>query len=216
MAKEKDDKTITLPEGRLINEALFERDIYKGPNGNEGEPKYKVELAFDPDDVEGEDTVEDLLMDAIEEAFGASAVDDKDTVYPLLSGDKLAKKREDKGKEGDAYKGKTVIRADTKFNKHGQDGPGGIQVYNEDLEEVTAVNRQEVYPGCYGIAAITISTYTTAAGDPACKFYLSAFQKTRDGEKLVTSADHSKLFKPVGRKKSEDGEKSNGRRRRKG
>lgn len=216
MAKETDDKVILLPEGRLINEALFERDVFKSPNGTEGEPKYKVELAFDPDTVEGEGTVEDDLMDAIEDAFGGPAVDDKATVFPLLVGDKLAAKREAKGKEGDAYKGMTVIRADTKFNMHGQDAPGGVQVFNEDCEPVIAANRHEIYPGCYGIAAVKISTYTTNQGDAACKFYLSAFQKTRDGDKLVSSADHSKLFKPVGRSKTEGGEGKSRRRSRKG
>ena len=38
----------TLPQGRVINHSLFQRDIYKDERGNEADPTYKIELAFDP------------------------------------------------------------------------------------------------------------------------------------------------------------------------
>ena len=200
----KDIEVITLPEGRVINCSLFEKDIYKGSDGKEGKPSYKIELAFDPEDISGEETVEDSLIDAACEEWGDGAEEDflnGEIRDPRKDGDKMAKNRERKGKPGDAYEGKLVIRADTIFNKHGEDGAGGIQVWNENVEEVTAVEREQIYAGCYGIAAVTVSTYMDFDGNPAMKFYLSAFQKTKDGERLMTPRDTSELFKPVGREK---------------
>lgn len=221
MSKDDEVREKALPEGRVINSSLFARDIYKDAvTGKEGFPSYKIELAFDPDDVEGEGTIEDHLIDAAIEAWGDGAEDDfldGKIRSPLLDGDKLAARREKNGKPGDAYKGKKVIRAHTKFNKHGEDGPGGIQVWDETVEEITPAQQEQIYAGCFGIAAVTIGTYMDKDRDgeevPSLMFYLSAFQKTKEGERLVTPKDTSSLFKPVGRTK---GEGTSKRRSRKG
>lgn len=213
----KEVKTFLLPIGRLINEALFEKDVYTDARGKEGTPYYKLELAFEPKDVEGEGTIEDALIDAAIAEWGDAAEDwfiDGKIKSPFLSGDKLAQKRAEKGKEGDAYKGKIVIRANTIYNFNGQDAPGGIQVYDENVKQVTAANRQAIYPGCFGQAAVTISPYLDNAGEKALKFYLSAFQKTGDGEPLVATKDHSALFKPVSKPTGGEAEPVTGRRRR--
>ena len=206
-----DKELVLLPEGRLINESLFVKNAYTDPvTSKEGVPYYKVELTFDEDDLQ---EFEEKLVEAAVEKWGKNAEDeyyDGDIVTPLLQGDKLAKKREDKGKEGEAYKGKIVIRAKTIFNSYGDDAPGGISVYDEDVSEVSAANKSVVYPGCYGKAAVVISTYLDNRGDKALTCYLNAFQKTKDGERLVAAMDHSTLFKPVGRK---PGEKSKKRKR---
>ena len=216
MAK-KETVTLLLPEGRVINESLFEKDAYVDPKTEKaGVPKYKVELAFDPATVTGQGTIEDDLINAACDEWGDSAEKeflDGEIRSPFLSGDKLAKKREDKGKEGDAYKGKLVVRADTIFNINGQDAPGGIQVYDENVKAIGPAQRAAVYPGMFGQAAVVISCYLDNAGDKAMKFYLSAFQKTKDGDKLVTSSDHSTLFKPVGKPVQGAGEASTRSRR---
>ncbi len=220
MAEEsKSSDAFTLPEGRLINHALFVKDAYKGERGEPGKPKYKIEIAFPKSDEDSFDALEERLCDFADEEWGEGAGDDEDLVIPILDGDKMARKREKRGKEGDAYKGMWVIRADTGFNKDGIDGPGGIQVFDEEAEEVPIARQGEVYRGCYGIAGVTIGAYESNDGNNALKFYLVAFQKTKDGEKLVSAADRSSLFKPTGRKarRGEDGEESggdDGRRRR--
>ena len=216
MAKE-ENKTVevfTLPVGRVINQSLFVKDQFN----DAATPSYKVEVAIDAGSKELED-IEDALFDFADDYFGAGNYNEDKLILPFKSGDKMAKKREDKGKEGDAYRGKTVIRANTIYNKDGQDGPGGIQVYDEEVELIDGARSSEVYNGCLGQAAVTIAGYmkqvTDAEGEttefPALKFYLSAFQKTGDGEKLVTAADRSSLFKPTGRS---GGGESGGRRRR--
>ncbi len=195
-------KRILTPVGRLINEALFEKDQFN----DEAKAYYKIEMAFPWADVEG---LEDALQDHAEEKWGASAGKDYVEgliISPLLDGDKLAARREEKGKVGDAYKGMAVLRAKTLFNKYGQDAPGGIFVCGPDgpTEEIGAANRGEIYSGCYGQAALTIDTYDDSrSGDHALTFYLSGFQKIKDGERLMSARDFSEVFKPVGRTEGE-------------
>jgi len=203
-----DDKKMeafTLPEGRIINHSLFVKDAYD----DKAVPSYKVEIAI-PEDDPGLVELENLLCDAADDKWGAGAGDDPDLIFPLLEGDKLARKREKKGKDGAAYKGMTVIRANTIYNKDGVDGAGGIQVFDPDAELVPVARQGEVYQGCYAIVAVTLSFYESNDGNNAMKFYLAAIQKTRDGERLVTATDRSSMFKPTGRNSGG----SSGRRRR--
>lgn len=217
------DKTetdfIVTPEGRLINHAIFERDIFTDSNGKEGKPKYNVELAFAPADVTGEaaegndPTLEDHLFNYAEEKWGEGAGQDfldGNIRNPLLDGDKLKKKREKNGKVGDAYEGLIVIRANTLFNRHGEEGPGGIQVWDENVESVDPVNREKVYNGSMGVARLSIDDYEDDHYETgnALMFYLSAYQFTGDGERLVASADTSTAFKAVGREKGKSKRKT--------
>lgn len=227
MSEKQEVQSILTPVGRLINASLFEKDVYTDEKGNEGKPAYKVEVAFDPKDVllpenatdDDPLTLEDHVINAAVEKWGDKAEQDyfdKNVVSPLLDGDKLARRREEKGKEGDAYKGKIVVRANTIYNKHGQDAPGGIQVFDENVNEVGPANADAIYPGCMVQLAVSVSTYTDGRGDPAVKFYLEAVQKVADGERLVTPKDRSSLFKPVGRDNKAANDSGGGRRRRAG
>lgn len=200
-------KTFLLPVGRLLVAHVFERDIYKDADtGAEGKPKYKVVMAFDPRDVEGEGTIEDDMADAMAAAYGDAVADEwldkkrADRIRPMKDGDVLAKEREAHGKDGDAMKGKLIISADTVWNKDGVEGPGGISVYGPDTSPITFADQGAIYSGCFGIAAVTLSPYKDypRKGDRGIKCYLKAFQKTEDGAKLTTAADNSTLFKPVG------------------
>lgn len=193
--------------GRMINGSLFTKDAFD----DKAVPSYKIEITVPKDDEQIAD-IEDRLFDFADEKWGAGAGDDEDLVLPLLDGNKLAKKREKKGKDGDAYKNTFVIRANTIYNKDGTDGPGGIQVFDEDVEEIDATRKNAIYPGCYVSIGVVISGYENNDGNNALKFYLSAVQKTGDGEKLVQAADRSSLFQPAGR--TGGGEEAGGRRRR--
>ncbi len=200
-----------LPEGRLINQALFIKDQYN----DKATPCYKLELAFDDKDL---DDAEARLMAAAVDKWGAGADQDKNLILPFLDGDTLAAKRESKGKEGDAYKGKVVIRANTIYNSEGNDADGGISVYGIETEPLSIVlgNSKEVYAGCYGYAAVTIGTYTEEKTDNrALKFYLTAFKKSKDGDALSSGSDHSGLFggtpAAAGRTEGETANRSRGR-----
>ena len=205
------NEAFSLPVGRVINASLFEKDTFTDTQGNPGTPSYKIELVFNPEDLLGEGTedvptVEDMLYNAAEEKWGKGAGDDcleGRMRSPLLDGNKLAARREKKGKPGEAYEGKLVIRAHTLFNKDGDNATGGIQVWDENVKAIDPVKKAAIYPGCFGVAAVTIGTYTTKdnEGDEvnAMMFYLSAFQKTEEADRLSTPKDTSTLFRKVGR-----------------
>ncbi len=200
MADKKEVETILTPEGRLINENLFEKDKFD----EKATPSYKIEMAFDPKDFAD---IEAALGRAAADKWGAGAEDDYfdgKIIDPIIDGDKMARRRAENDKPGDAYEGKVVIRAHTIFNKHGQDAPGGVAVFGPDVGEIGVANRQDIYQGCYGQAALTIGNYIEAKTQArALMFYLSAFQKTRDGDRLVSQRDYTKVFKPVGRAEGE-------------
>ena len=208
-------KDIKLEEGRLINHSMFIKDQFN----EQANPSYKVEMVYEPDDL---DSLYDACYDFAEDQWGEGAADeDAELHIPILDGDKLARKREKKGKSGDAYEGKLVVRATTIFNKHGEDDVGGVQVFNESVKDA---DKSEIYRGSHGHMVISLGHYQKDKededGDPyqinAITFYLQAYQKTRDGDKLASSTDRKQLFKPVGKKKSDEKSGGGGRKRRKG
>lgn len=216
-----------LPEGRLINHSLFEMDAYKDPTtGKVADPSYKVEIAYNPADVMGEGKFEDKFLDAVEKAWPADLNDCLDFLEGkparnrwsriFIDGNKMAADRAAKGKEGDAYKGKLILRAHSVFNKTGQKGTGGMPVHGPNLESIGIVegNTGEVFNGCYGHVAVTLGT-SEINGNRYVTAYLKAFQKTRgtDADRLAKGADTSSLFKPVGGGAAAPAE---GRRRRAG
>lgn len=188
---------VKLPEGRLINSALFTKDAYN----EKSVPKYKIEVAFSKKDKAFDEIIGEVEA-AAQSKYGAKAkldidIDGGEVVSGIIDGDKLAAKREKKGKEGDAYKGTWVIRASTIYNKHGEDGPGGITVLDEACEDVDPTQKHEVYNGCYIEALTAIGFYTNDDGEDCLNWYLKAVQKVGDGEKLAgTASDVKSAFKP--------------------
>ena len=195
MAKRVEKKTSVqqrlLPVGRVINHSLFRKEQFN----EKATPSYKIELAFDKGEL---DDFHNQCLDYANETWGAGSEDA--VIIPIKDGDEMAAKRKKDGKPGDAYAGKDVIRANTIYNKDGDDGDGGIQVLNVDVSPIGPANASEIYLGCLGIAAVTFGNYQDqATGNNAITLYLAAFQKTADGDRLVTAKDYSGLFKPVGR-----------------
>jgi len=189
-----------LPVGRVINHSLFRKEQFN----EKATPSYKIELAFDKGEL---DDFYNQCLDYANETWGAGAEDS--VIIPIKDGDEMAAKRKKDGKPGDAYAGKDVIRANTIYNKDGDDGDGGIQVLNVDVSPIGPANASEIYLGCLGIAAVTFGNYQDqATGNNAITLYLAAFQKTADGDRLVTAKDYSGLFKPVGRVPTAEGDEA--------
>ena len=194
MTEKKNDRMMT-PVGRLVNASLWVKDTYKDEKGREATPQYKIEMAFEPKDI---NDLEDAVVAAAIEEWGAGAEKDYDngTIRsPIIDGDQLADERVKRGKAGDAYKGKVVLRANTQFNRHGEDGPGGIYVCDEKAEAIDFANQSKVYPGSYGIAVINISPYSVDR-QRGVKLYLAGYQFVKDGERL-RSNDVAGIFKPM-------------------
>lgn len=196
------------PVGRVINHSLFEKDVYKDAKGREADPSYKIELAIDTEEELAD--LEDLITDACIAEWGASAEDDYWNGHiksPIRDGDEMADDREKRGKRGDAYRGKFVIRAHSIFNLHGEDAPGGVYVCDENAEPLGFANRDKIYRGCYGQVAVTVSPYTMD-GRRGVTLYLNGFQFVKDGDRLT--GDRSSLFSPM----MAPGSESKGRRKR--
>lgn len=189
--KEKAEVVLLDAEGRGINLSLFERDAFQNDSGGApGKPMYKAEMAYDTKDAE---EIENTLADFAEKVWGKGAGDqylngENGFIRTFIEGDVLAKAREEKGKEGTAYKGKLILRVKTGFNKDGAEGPGGSRVFGPDLSPIGEMegNKADVYNGCFGKIAVTMKEYKDypRRGDKGITLYLSAFQKTRDGTPL--------------------------------
>lgn len=224
-APKEETKSFEFPEGRMINNSLKEKDAFKAnEKSTPGKPSYKAEMAFDDNDLMKK--VMDDVWEEVANKYGDDAVFDIDAqagdknviISPFKIGDEMAEKREKKGKVGDAYKGKIVIRFDTIYNFEGMDMPGGAAVHLEDVTKITLKNQEawgQIWNGIYGIIYGNLHFYVDNDGNNAFKFYYKAFQKTREGEKLSTGSDTSALFKPVGRPAAAAGGEG-GRRRRAG
>lgn len=87
MSEKQSVDTINLPEGRLINESLFVKDKFN----DQAVAQYKVEVACPDDDAI--DDLYQLLCNLADAEWGPGAGDDPNLRLPLLTGDRLAKKR---------------------------------------------------------------------------------------------------------------------------
>ncbi len=189
---------IKTPEGRLINNSVWEKESYEG----KGTPMYKVEMAFDPKAIEA---LEDAVVAVAIEEWGAGAEDkywgdpDNDvepTIHsPFLEGDKLAQGRVEKGKEGGAYEGMIVIRASTIYNTDGMNAPGGIYVADADAKRLDFTERGKIYNGSFGIAVVEPKTYDVN-DQKGVTLYLQGYQFTRDGDPLRGS-NVGAMFEPM-------------------
>ncbi len=210
MADKQEAVRISTPVGRLINNSLFEKDAFTDERGRDATPSYKVEMAFDPADLED---FEDAVVQAAIDFFGDGAekdYEDGNILSPVRDGDDLAATREEKGKSGDAYKGMLVIRGHTLYNRNGEDAPGGVYVCGADATELDFADRGTIFNGSFGIANVTLAPYHGVAGGlPGVTLYLNGYQFVKDGDRL-RGADPSSLFSPMMGKKSE----GKGRKRR--
>ncbi len=198
MAQEEKAKAVRLmtPVGRLINHSLFEKDVYTDERGREATASYKAELAFDLDDEFK--AFEGAIVDFAVKTWGAAAEEEYwngAIRAPVLVGDELAKTREEKGKKGDVYAGKYVVRAHTVFNRNGEDGAGGVYVCGPDAKELDFADRGKVYNGCFGKISVTLQAYKID-GRRGITLYLNGFQLVKDGDR-IRGGDPSNLFSPM-------------------
>ena len=197
-----------MPDGRLINGHLFVRTVYTDDKGREGNPMYKAEMAY-PKTPEGAEDgplseFESYLWGVMVEAYGEEIVNARDEAgqirWPIKDGDKLAARRKEKGKAGDAYEGMDVVRASTRYNHNGDDAEGGIEVYDEAVEAIPPVKKSEVYNGSMGVMVVRAKAYDgtdPSTDDPyiSCTLYLESYQKVGEGERLQAQTNRSGLFK---------------------
>lgn len=205
--EQKEQFILMFPEGRVINNSLLVRDAFKSSEKAQASaPMYRVEMAYDQAALA---EVMDKLFEWAKGEYGEDIYFDIDgkpddagpntleIVTPFIDGNAQKAKRERKGKQGDAYAGKVVVRSKTQFNRDGLDAEGGADIWNGALEPITAINRSELYNGMFANVAVAPAAYDTNEGKPGITFYFKALQKTRDGDPLVSKQDTSKLFQPL-------------------
>lgn len=215
-------------EGRLINHALFTKDKFDEKSA----AKYRIEMVFPKADLANPESelskLAQKVYDFAAENYGEAIYLDFDPpeqgktmiATGFKDGDKYAAKREKAGKPGDAYKGMLILRADSIYDKEGQDGSAGIATFGEGGTEdpIGPANSSRIYGGCFGNAAVTNYAYESNDGEPCVKFYLEGFQKTKDGDKLAKGKNFEGVFKPLAGRPAASGDApaGGGRRRRAG
>ena len=191
--QEERDDSMTLPDGMLVYGHLFVKQQYNDAS----KPQYSAEAVYDEDDL-----IECGFYDAVDAIMEEEGWEEGDEGFnhPAKDGNKKAKRREKKGKDGSAYEDKIILKATTDFNKDGDDDSGGVQVYDEDVNEIDFTEKKSMYNGCIIRMGIKLKAYEMSEDNYGVKCYLTAVQRAGDGERLGGSSDHSSLFEKVGRK----------------
>lgn len=221
--KKKETIKVMVPTARMINGSLYERDVFKDKDGREGHPSYKIEVVIPKNHPDTEAFMERIAEEVCAEFDQDLKFDFEggDAVTPFIDGDAYAAEREKRGKVGDAYKGNWIIRAHTKYNHEGQDGPGGAELYDEDVNKVEPLQAKTAgtfYNGCFVNLQVSLNFYEAQLGRnkvPAVSFYMAGVQKDHDGERLTTGSSNAGAFKKIGRAANANTAEG-GRRRRAG
>lgn len=176
---------VLTPEVRFLFPQLFEKKEVKDRSGRPtGKEVYSIALLLEPGQEKGPLT-QALLQAAKAKWPNRDVVADIKAGkirWPILSGEKEKAKAEEKGKNGDFYEGKKVIKAASIFD---------VGVVGPNKQDI--INAKEVYSGCYGYVELKAEAYNAVMeGTPdGLKFYLQNVMKSRDGERLTgrTAAD---------------------------
>lgn len=171
---------------RIVWNSLFEPKPYVNPKTKkaQGDPKYQTTILLDP-------TSPDLLaMQAItKEIAKEHNADFKATAFPFKNGDKLADALLAQQKNGDYYRGKVVIRTDSKSQPQLGVFKGGV-IANGVIElnspATISQYKSQFYSGVDAIVVINLSWYDAVGedGKPGVKAYLNAVISTGKGEQL--------------------------------
>jgi hypothetical protein len=162
---------IVTPKFTVLFPNLFEPKAVVDPKtGKQSEPTYGITMLFDPADVKP-------LWDVIQKVArmnwpNDSAEELRTKTFPIKDGDKEKARAEAKGKSGDFYAGKKVLKAKSKFQ------PGIIGPNKQKV-----LDPQRIYSGCVGIAEINFNAYEGFGG--GVNAYLNHFMLLEDGPKLV-------------------------------
>lgn len=186
------------PPGTLVVEHVWAKHTYKDPRGKEGKPQYQAVVAFDRDgDKSDLDDLFDIIYDMAVAEWGEGAAKDIDNgviKIPIRDGDAVAKDREQKGKSGDATRGKDVLQAATIYNLDGDDADGGIWVVDAEGNQVEWDRKRMIYPGAKVRLSITLDTYKV--DNRGVCAYLNGLQFVEDGER-IGGGDRQSMFSAV-------------------
>lgn len=179
MAKEQEQSYTTEP-GIIVFPNFFEAKPVVINGKERGDPMFGCEVLFDHDDIKPAiQAAQKLAQDRFPNK------DVKSMKFPFSSGDKKAAKQEEKGRDAEFYKGKTVLKATSKFQ------PG---VVDRQLQNI--IDPNAIYSGMFGRVQIMLKTFNfdEDANNLGVTAYLQNVMKTADGERLVGGPSAKQAF----------------------
>lgn len=146
-----------------------------------GEPVYSITLLLDQEHV---DEAKPIAVKVAKEKwpsrnFGEDIATGQFN-WPFKDGNKVKADAEKKGKNGDFYADKTVLKASSKFP------PGLLDEKKRVVDPNVPFSKNLFYSGCYCHVEIAFNAYDgVSGGADGVKVYLQNVMKAGDGERLI-------------------------------
>lgn len=155
----------------------------------QGDPRYDLQMLY-----EGDITELKKAAAAVAKAKWPGR-DLKELAFPFKSGDKLADKGKEKGKDREVYRGKVVLSASSQFK------PQVIDARGQDI-----IDPNKVYSGAICRADLNFVAYNGVGANPdGVTCYLNGVLFVRDGERIGGAGDARTRFAGViGQQTDED------------
>lgn len=172
---------------------LLEAKAVQGPNGKpSGEPKYSVNIEFDPEHAD----LKAMKAKAVAVARAKWPGVDLSTLrFPFTDGSKLADKAKAKGKDREFSRGKAVLTARSKYQPRMSVIKNGAVV---DLEgDAIAANGKMFYSGSDVLAQVTFQAYDGVGedGKPGVNAFIDMVLTLNRGKRLTGGASAAEVFK---------------------
>lgn len=206
MAQASVSKRVLTPRFRGSYPALVTAKPYTDAGGKKGDPRYNIDMIFDPADIakfRSEDGAGNLVevdlaklaVQAAKERWPELAADpallksELMANWPLIKGDTLAQKREAKKKDGEAFKGKIIIRAKSyenvppilSYKKLPSDEKATVLQRSSDVDMKKA---NDLFVGGNYFGAELTMKPTEVSGKKYITFYINAVRFLAEGEKF--------------------------------
>lgn len=176
---------------------LFEPRIVGNKNQTKGTPKYDITLGLSPDHADIT-AIKALALKAAKEKWPGRDIAGqwKEGIFkfPFTDGNKLAAKAEQKGKDGDLYRGKIVLVARSQYE------PNLAAVVNGKLVDFNDQNRATAKPyfyrGAEVFALLNFQAYDGGGDNPdGVTAYLQQVVSLNKGDRLGKQVSAAETFK---------------------
>lgn len=167
-----------------------------------GDPKYSVNLEFDP-------ASPDLAACKAKAAAVARAkwpgVEFNTLAFPFTAGDKLADKAKAKGKDREFSRGKVVLTARSKYQPRLSVIENG-KIRDLEGDAIKAMGRTAFFSGAEVLAQVNFVAYDAVGNNPpGVAAYINMVVSTQKGTKLTGGASAAEVFSGyIGTSSSED------------
>lgn len=201
-------KRVLAPRFRGSYPNVITAKPYTDDQGKKGEPRFSLDMIFDPPDIkkfraeDGSGNLVEVGVDTLavqlarerwpELADPAVLKAELTKGWPLIKGDLLAAKREAKKKDGEAFKGKIIIRSKSYenvkpllsfFDKAANNGKGAFRPLSR-VSDVDMKKAEELFVGGNYFGAELTMKATEVSGTKYITFYINAVRFLADGEKF--------------------------------